>query len=249
MNLIQSSLRLATFSALTIGLLSGGCAVQRAVSKAEPTAFLKKTGTANAGKISRLPFERSWRDASVDTSKYTRVVIRPVTTAYLRSEKWTDSASTFITGEQSFQQEANKLAKYWDGTLRSTFRTPQNQFTLTQDSTKPGTLVIELAITEIVFGRPVANAASYAVPGGGVVNSALFSPAVAFEARVLDGASNRVIATAADRRSSKIKLVDFNKFTFTQANHEICKDWSVEIMQALNVDLFPKVQRKQVSLF
>lgn len=226
-----------------------GCAAKRAVSKAEPTAFLNSTGTAGAGKISRLPYERSWRNPSVKVSNYSRICFRPVTTAYLRAEMWQQSASPFITSKEDFILQAAGLAQTWNASLRNAFAVPENRFAVVNDATQPGTLVVEIAITEVVFGRPVANAASYAVSGGGVAYGALFSPSVAFEARVTDGATGQLVATVSDRRSTKIKLVDLSKFTYTQSNRQICEQWSGEFMKAFNVSLFPKVNRSYFGLF
>ena len=230
-------------------LALGGCAAQRSVTKAEPTTFLRSTGTAQSGKIGRLPFERSWKNPALNAANYSHIVIRPVSTAYLRTGQWSQSASTFITSEQTFANEAAHIARYWDHSLSRAFASQQNRLARTGDASKPGTLVVEIALTEIVFGRPVANAASYAVSGGGVANSMLFAPSVAFEARVTDGTTGQLLATASDRRSTKVKLIDFNKFTFTKSNKEICDEWSQQIMQAFNKEMFPTVKRSWISAF
>ena len=230
-------------------LALGGCAVERSVTKAEPTNFLRSTGTAQSGKIGRLPFERSWKNPALNAANYSRIVIRPVSTEHLRTGQWKESVSTFITSEQTFKTHAAEVARYWDNSLSRAFASQQNRFTRTGDTSQPGTIVVEIALTEIVFGRPVANAASYAVSGGGVANSMLFAPSVAFEARVTDGATGQLLATASDRRSTKIKLIDFNKFTFTKSNKEICDEWSQQIMQAFNTEMFPTVKRSWFSAF
>jgi hypothetical protein len=239
----------AFLAASLLALALGGCAAQRSVTKAEPTAFLRSTGMAGAGQIRRLPFERSWRDPSLRAAGYSRIVLRPVSTAWLRTNQWEQSASTFVSSEQVFAERARELARHWDASLRGAFAAPENRLTLAADATQPGTLVLEIALTEVVFGRPAANAASYAVAGGGVASAALFSPSVAFEARVLDGATGRVVATASDRRSTKVKLVALDKFTFTQSNIEICNEWSRQIMQAFNRDMFPAVKRTWVGVY
>lgn len=243
---LQSTLSIA----IAVGALAlGGCAAQRSVIKAEPTSFLRATGTADSGKIARLPFERSWRKPSLNAANYTHIVIRPVSTAYLNKAQWSESASGFITSEQTFVNEAGKIARYWDASLSRAFSSPQNRFTRTGNVSKPGTLVVEIALTEVVFGRPAANAASYAVAGGGVATAMLFSPSVAFEARVTDGATGQLLATASDRRSSKVKLIDINKFTFTKSNKEICDEWSEQFMQAFNKEIFPTVKRSWVGVY
>jgi hypothetical protein len=229
-------------------LTLGGCAAQRAITKAQPTSFLGATGTADSGKISRLPFERAWRNASIDPTQYSHIVLRPVTTRYLRTGEWKQSQSTFVKDEQSFKTHAAELARHWDASLRHAFASPENRLRLAGGTGQPGTLVVEIAITEVVFGRPAANAASYAVAGGGAAFAAMFSPSVAFEARVTDGATGQLVATASDRKATKIKLIGLDKLSFTQSNIEICDQWAQEIMQAFNKEMFPAVKRSRIGI-
>lgn len=237
---LRLSLALAT-------LLFASCAAQRSITKAEPTAFLRSSGPVNASQMQRLPFERAWKSPTFNLADYSSVLIRPVTTRYLRSENWQESASPFITNERDFQRQSAELARFWDAKLRKAFSDPANRFTLVHRA-QPGTLIIEIALTEVVFGHPVANLASYAVPGGSAVG-VITSPSVACEARIIDASTQQIVAAASDRRSSKLKLIDVNKLTFTKSNEEICAEWSVQAMQALNKEKFPNVKRTWVSLY
>jgi len=238
------------FISISLGLAAlffAGCAAQRTLSKAEPTAFLRSSGAVNAGQMERLPFERAWKSPGLNLADYSKVLIRPVTTSYLRSENWQESTSTFIASERDFRQHAAELARVWDATLRKAFADPANRFTLVNQP-RTGTLIIEIALTEVVFGHPAASLASYAVPGGSVA-MAMVSPSVACEMRLIDASTQKIVAAASDRRSTKIKLVDLNKFSFTKSNEEICTEWSVQVMQALNKEKFPQVKRNWVSLY
>jgi hypothetical protein len=108
--------------------------------------------------------------------------------------------------------------------------------------------VVQIAITEVVFGHPAANLGSYAVPGGSVAYAAMFSPMVAFEARVTDGTTGQLVATASDRRTTKLKVIGLDKLSFTKSNIEICDEWAQEIMQAFNKEMFPAVKRSWVGI-
>jgi len=228
-------------------LLFAGCAAQRSLSKAEPTAFLRSSGAVNAGQMERLPFERAWKSPGLNLADYSKVLLRPVTTRYLRSGNWQESTSTYIASERDFRQHAADLARVWDANLLKAFADPANRFTLVSQP-QPGTLIIEIALTEVVFGHPAASLASYAVPGGSVA-MAMVSPSVACEMRIIDASTRKIVAAASDRRSTKIKLVDVNKLSFTKSNEEICAEWSVQAMQALNKEKFPVVKRNWVSLY
>jgi len=247
----QSSIRhlffTAAFAALVCPLTN--CALQKSVTKQESTAFLRSAGVSPSSKIARLPFEHSWRDRKVDPNQYSRLVLHPVSLRYLRNEQWQQSESSFLTTKQAYQAQANDLAQYWNKSLVTAFGSPNNRLKLAHDTSVPGTLVAEIAITEIVFSHPDTYALSWALPGGGIAEGAMFAPSVAFEAVVRDAATGKIVATAADRRSTKIKLVDFNRLTVAKPNREICDEWSQQFMQAFNKELFPSVKRSWVGLY
>jgi len=233
--------------ALSVGLAS--CSFQKVATSARPTAFLTSSGTNSSLKISRLPFQHSWRNPSVDLSQYRHVVLRPVTTAYLRKEQWKDSYSLYVPDSSAYQKHCNELARYFTSSMRRSFSARGSRLALANSAAGAGTLVIEAALTEVTFGRPAGYVGSMAVPGGSLVNSAAASPVNAFELKVTDAATGRLVATVADRRGTRLKLVDFNQLTYDKANKEICDEWSQQLMQASNKDLFPQVKRTWFSAF
>ncbi|MES2709061.1 MAG: DUF3313 family protein [Verrucomicrobiota bacterium] len=236
-------------AAVILCCVLSGCATEKLVRNAKPTAFLEASGTPMTGKIARLPFDHAWREAGLDTARYSRLVIRPVTLNHLRTEQWKESASAEITSRERYVEHARELAAYWNQSLNRSFRGPGAHLELTGNPALPGTLVLEIALTEVVFGHPGTYAASYAVPFGGVAESAMFSPTVAFEARVRDAATGKIVATAADRRGTRMKIVDFNRLTISKPNKEICDEWAVQLMEAFNREMFPKVKRTLFTPF
>ena len=225
------------------------CSLQKISTSAERTAFLKSTGVKSTEKLDRLPFDHSWRDSSADFSGYHNILVRPVSTSHLRRSQWKDSFSTFIPTEAAYAKECGALAGRFTSMLKSSFSSGESSYRSVSDTSKAGTLVLEVAITEVTFGRPAGYVGALAVPGGSIANAAAASPVVAFEARIKDARTGRLLATAADRRGTKLKLIDINQLTYTKANDEICREWSVQLMQAGNEDLFPKVKRSYFSPF
>lgn len=234
-------------AALSLGLAS--CSFQKVVTSAQPTAFLTSSGTDPSSKIGRLPFQHSWRNPSVDLRQYRYVVLRPVTTAHLRKEQWWDSYSLYVPDAAAYVKNCNGLARYFSSSMKRSFSARGSRLALTDSTTGAGTLVIEAALTEVTFGRPAGYVGSMAVPGGSLVNSAAASPVNAFELKVRDAATGKLVATVADRRGTKLKIVDFNKLTYDKPNREICDEWSQQLMQATNKDLFPQVKRSWFSVF
>lgn len=245
----RSLFTLRTAAALLLPAALSGCATEKLVTNAKPTSFLTSTGTPMGGKNARLPFDRAWKDPRLDAASYHHIVIRPVTISNLRVEQWQESASAFITTREAYIGQARELAGYWTQSIRKSFSAPENRLRPASNAGQPGTLILEVALTEITFGHPGTYAASYAVPMGGMAESAMFAPTVAFEARVRDAATGRIVATAADRRGTRAKIVDFNRLTISRPNREICDEWSVQLMQACNKEIFPKVSKKLFSPF
>lgn len=225
------------------------CSLQKLTTSAEPTGFITSTGVSASSKIARVPFDHSWRSPSVGVSDYKNIVIVPVTTSHLRKEQWKDSYSAFIPSQAAYVKQCESLARSFTTSLKSDFSDKSSLYQVTDDRSKPGTLILEVALTEVTFGRPEGYVGSMAVPGGSLVNSAAASPIVAFEARVRDAASGKIVATAADRRGVHLKLIDFNQLTYHKANEEICKEWSRQLMEASNKELFPQVKRTWFTAF
>ncbi len=213
-----------------IGLTS--CAVQKMTTPAPASAFLTATGADPSGKISRLPFDHSWRSATSDPTRYKNIVVRPVSITWLRKEQWGESVSEFVPDRKKYLKGCSKLASYWTKSLKKAFSSPICSYYITDNSSEPNTLILEVALTEVSFGTPPAGLGS-----------------MAFEARVKDAATGKYIATAADRRATISKIADFNKDTYTRANHEILDQWSAQLMEASNKELFPTVKKSWSSPF
>ena len=185
----------------------------------------------------------------LDFSRYDKIVIKPVTLDYLRTEGWAQSASLQMATRRAYLEEARGVADSWNKSLHKAFSGKQSPMRPADDPKVPGTVVAEIALTEIVFSHPETYAASMAWAGGMLAEGVLFGPTVAFEAKLHDGPTGRLIATAADRAGTRIKIVDFNRLTVSRANKEICDDWSREMVEALNKKRFPVVRRRFFGLF
>lgn len=239
--------KLAASAILILGLAS--CGVDPVTTRTEPTRFLKSTGTDMTQRVQRLPFEHSWRDPKVDITKYKNIVVRPVNTSFLRSEKWEESKSTYITSKRAYLRRTQALARYWNKSLNKSFSSPVCMFYKTTDTGRPDTLILEIALTEVRFDRAAPAAGTPPVPAGSVTTVLTGVPVCAFEARVRDASTGRLVSTAADRRGPALTVIDSNKNTFTKPNEQICDEWSDQLMKSSNIELFPKVRRSWFSIF
>jgi hypothetical protein len=231
MNSIRTTL-LAFPPLIILGLSS--CGLENKPSGPEPTAFLKSTGVDMAERATRLPFDHSWRDPSFDISEYKYIVVRPVTTAFLRSEMWEESKSSRIPDKRSYLRQCDALARHWNQSLAKAFSSPVCMFYKTTDTSRPGTLILEVALTEARFQ-------SSGAPGS--------LPICAFESRAKDAATGKLISTAYDRRGPGIAALGSGKSNLAAPNEQICDEWSQQLMQRSNMELYPVVKRRGFSFF
>jgi hypothetical protein len=211
-----------------MGLTS--CAVQKMATPAPSSDFLKAAGAETNGRIPRLPFDHSWRSPVSDPTQYKYIVVKPVSISWLRKEEWGESKSEFVPDEKVYLKESRELSNYWTKSLKKAFSSPICSYYITDSTSQAGTLILEVALTEVNYGIPPAGVGS-----------------MAFEARVKDADTGKYIATAADRRATISKIVDFNKDTYTRANKEMIDQWSQQLMEASNKELFPKVGKSYSS--
>lgn len=235
---------LATSVLLALGL--GSCGVEKSVTRAEPTKFLKSTGVDPSQRVSRLPFEHAWRDSAVDMTQYKYIVVRPVTTAYLRSEMWEESKSSLIKNKSAYQKRCTALATRWNKSLAKAFSSPLCMFYRATDTSHPGTLVLEIALTEVRFSQSIP-AKGTPMPGDDILSAVTGAPLCAFESRTRDAATGKLVTTASDRRGPDIKFFGVEDTTLAKPNEAICDQWSQQLMQRSNQEIYPNVRRNWFS--
>jgi Protein of unknown function (DUF3313) len=232
---------------LTASLMLSSCGVQKSPKNPNITGFLSGTRVDTTTRIERLPFEHAWRDPKLDITRYKHIVVRPVTLDYLKSNLWEESKSKAIPNRRAFQRRASALARHWDKSLKRAFSSPVCSFYLSSDTQQPGTLILEVALTEVRFQNIPPAKAQTASPVDGLIRALTGAPLCAFEARVRDASTQKWVSTAADRRSPEIKIVNTEKLTIAGPNESICDEWSQQLMQASNKELFPTVKRHWFS--
>jgi hypothetical protein len=215
---------------IAISLVLASCGLGKFGSHGEPTRFLKSTGTDTSEQSRRLPFQHAWRDPSVDISKYKNIIVRPVTTSFIKKDRWVESKSKFMPTKRRYSKRCERLATHWNKSLNKSFSSPICLFYKVTEANQPHTLILEIALTEVRFAQsPLANCA--------------------FEARVTDASNGKILATVSDRRGPSIQALAAEKKSISTLNEQICDSWSEELMQASNQELFPVVKRGLFGLF
>jgi hypothetical protein len=180
-----------------------------------------------------VPFNRFWREPNVDWKQYENVYIAPVNTAYmLKMTDWQKGDR-----KETIQKDVATLADYSRTSMMKAFRDdPNHRYTVVDSpTTRPHTLVYEVALIEVVPSKVLLNALGYApfFIGTGISlvrDIGNDKSSAAFEARVRDGATGRIVMLAADREAEQFAIVDTRGLTWYSDAEGIMDQWSKEFV-------------------
>lgn len=103
----------------------------------------------------------------------------------------------------------------------------------------PGTLIVEMAITELVpakaYWNAAATAAGFVVPGAGLL-SAAGSGSIGIEGRLRDGNNGAVIATFRDHMTDKMAAVNIASYSWYGGSEANLDEIAVKTARVLNSD-------------
>jgi len=233
MNLFRTS-RLACLALVLLLVAAAGC--QNSSMRAAPAAGTGFVPMSELAPNPDLPFNKAWFKAGVDFSSFHSVYVPGVNTRYmLQNASWWQSK---IRGDQ-MQQDVQTVAAYMRQHLIDAIRNdPKKRFQVA-DAAGPGVLVLDVALTELVPSDPVVAALTMAAPyGSGLAVEAAARKTgdvatVAFEARLIDGATGDTVAMFADREQAKASYIDLNALTWYSEAHVIIGEWSTQFVQVL----------------
>ncbi len=212
-------------------LIFSGCASM----KADPSTGAGFVQMAQMAQKSDLPFNKAWVKDGMDWKNYKTIYIKPVNTTYLmETDSWKQS---FRQGQM--KEDAQELARYMEDRFRSAFATDQDNQFRAVGSPEPGSLILEMALTELVPSNIPLEILGYGPYGSGTVVKLLSRSSgavstVAFEAKVRDSKSGTVVAMFADREVQKYKPLDFKGFTYYGNARNIIDDWADQMVQVAN---------------
>jgi hypothetical protein len=220
----------ALFSLCTIAMAIAGCKADEAKS----TGFVDKTTMTQDAS---LPFQRSWKKPGFDKSKYTKLYVAPVNTAYmLQHTEWQKGIN-----QADFEKDVAKLAVFTQDAIKKAFREDpkQRMQVLDAPTTDPDALIIEVAIIEVVPSKVALNALGYAPFGIGLTVNAVRMVAkdtstCAFEARIRDASTREIVATVADREAQQLAVVSVRGLTWYSNAETIITQWSEQFVQIAN---------------
>ena len=246
--------RLLAFLILLTGMLLSGCstvdtlrfsaeasadAVQVSLDKRLKAPPADGAGYVPMQQLTRdpaLPFNKTWIKPGVDWRLYRTLYIAPVNTEYLMRANWWQET---IRADQ-MQQDVQNLATFMRAQFIKAFQDdPRRRFRVVMSPEK-GSLILEMAITELVPGHVLLNVIKVAGPyGSGLAAAALergtdAQSTVAFEARVKDTDTGQTLAMFADREYATSRPIDLKGFTWYGNAEDIVRRWAEQFVEVVN---------------
>lgn len=213
---IRSNLK-NTLLPICVALLSGSVLGCRATA-APDAGFLDQPQLLQVN--DKLPFDATWLKTDVNLLGYKKVYVAPVDTTHLLKLTWWERAA-IAPGDQ--QEWAKKLADYYKEKMVAQFSDDDANRYQIVDTPDADTLIIELAIVEVVPTKVWLNAIGYATIG------ALDQGVTAFEGRFRDGKTKEVIAEFKDREFGQLDLVSVRDLEWDGHSRHTIRVWSDDL--------------------
>ncbi len=213
---------------LAMTQLLAGCA-----RKAPPIPSVGFVEESRMTKPEDLPFHKAWFKLGFDWGPYTEISIAPVNIDYLPEMDWWKR----LERGSAFQQDAEKLAEYAKRTFEEHFLDDPNRRYRVVDQPGTGTLILEIALVEVVPSKVVLNTLGYAPFVGSAVKlirNTKGRSSVAFEARLRDGPMGEVVAMFADREFEKMSPINVKDVTWYGHAQSILAEWASQFVRMFN---------------
>jgi hypothetical protein len=190
-----------------------------------------------------LPFDRTYWNKAYDPKNYTEIVVAPVNTDYVAAQNFWEKFNVGQVSPEKVKADVAAMAKYTqDSFIRAAANDPNHRFKVV-DKPGPKTIILEIAITQLVPSKAVLNAVGYVsfIPTAVAFGTSKASGSqdtgkgvIAIEARIRDGASGEIIGMFADREHPKNAIVDVKALEWWAPAKAIIDDWSRQFVEIAN---------------
>lgn len=166
---------------------------------------------------------------------FNSVYFAPVATGRLKAQGWWAAQGTKTRSQMD--ADAHRLARYTRNALVTAALNDPSRRLQVVGHPGPGTLIVEVAITELLpakaFWNAAASAAGFVVPGAGLL-SAAGSGAIGFEGRLRDGGTGQTLASFRDRETDKMAFINVDSYTWYAGSEANIDELSKKAAQVLN---------------
>jgi hypothetical protein len=211
--------------------------------KAAPSKGAGFVPVQQMAKAENLPFNKSWIRDDFAWKNYKSIYISPVKTQFLMgSSDWQQHFR-----KDKMKEDSQEIARYMESRFKEGFRNDPNKRLQVVDSPAPGSLTLELALTELVPGNVALELLGYAPYGGGAAVKLLERATgavstVAFEAKLKESGSDKTLAMFADREQQKYSPLDFRGLSWYGNARRLINEWADQFVEIANTEPGGKVE-------
>jgi len=214
-------------------LLCTGCKAKEADASgflSQPD-LLKQDGTT--------PFQKTYWNRKYAKTQFTEVYVAPVNTDYIMSQNMWEKASAASINRDQVKKDVQMMADYTrQAFIKAIQEDPKRRYKVV-DKVGPQTLILELALTQLVPSKAALQAIGYVtwVPAVVRVSGAVSTGSqdtgkgvVAIEGRARDGATGELVAMFADREAPREGIVDLKALNWWAPAKEIIDTWAKQLV-------------------
>jgi hypothetical protein len=208
-----------------------GCGTAREWMRADPapvSTFLPDPERLVPQKAA-FPFDRLWYDRKIDWERFKKIKVAHVDVSHIfKDSAWDIVNEEYIAG---LKKDTDALAVYMRGAFIKAIRDNPKCGLEVTDTVDSGTVVLHLAITQLVPTKAAFNvmctAADFFIPGASLLTMAN-AGCIAMEGKITDGKTDSVIAMFTDREKDKAAFINLGSFTWYGNAYSITDDWAKE---------------------
>jgi len=219
---------------LAIIVLCSGCRA----NAAPDSGFLHDATLMTPNK--NVPFNRMYLNPKFKEAHFTKVYVAPVNTDYVMAQNVWEKATLANINKQDVQKNVDRLADYMRSAFIKAFQNDPGRHFSVVDKPGPDTLILEMAIVQLVPSKVELQALSL-VPVGfvGLIGTGVMEGGsvlthsedhgkgvIAMEARTRDGSSGQVVCMFADREHPPASVLDLKALFWWEPAKPICDAWA-----------------------
>jgi hypothetical protein len=195
-------------------------------------------------KDNTVPFQRTYWNDKFNPRAYREILIAPVNTDYIMAQGFWEKMNIANLDKERFKEDIASLAGYTQHSFTKAFMEDPNHRFIVVDTAGPDTLILELALVQVVPSRAVLSAIGCVFSGitatvGMTAGAASKSQdvgkgVVAIEGRFRDGRTGEIIGMFADCEHPKSAILDLKALDWWAPAKIIIDDWSRQLVEAAN---------------
>lgn len=189
------------------------------------------------------PFNRTYWNKEYNPRDYDELLVAPVNTQYVMAQNIWEKANLVNVRPEQLREDINALAAYTrQSFVRAAANDPKKRFKVVETG-GPKTLVLELALVQVVPSKAALNALGYVTWVPAVVTAGGAAAAdsqdagkgvIAIEGRIRDGASGKIIGLFADRERPRTAIIDIKSLNWWAPLKAIVDEWSQQLVALAN---------------